>query len=126
MLAKSTLMRLLIAAGFLLFANILFAQKTVTGIVTDDNGQPVVGATVAAKGSSAATQTNSEGKFSITVPNGAKTLAVTSIGFTSQELAIGNQGNVSVSLVASANKLSEVVVTALGVNRQKKALQYSV
>jgi len=96
MLAKSTLMRLLIAAGFLLFANILFAQKTVTGIVTDDNGQPVVGATVDAKGSSAATQTNSEGKFSITVPNGAKTLAVTSIGFTSQELAIDNQGNVSV------------------------------
>jgi len=126
MLAKSTLRRLLIAAGFLLFANVLFAQKTITGTVRDDNGQPVIGATIAARGSNAATQTNSEGNFSITVPNGAKTLSITSIGFTPQEVSISGQSSISVSLGTSSSKLSEVVVTALGIQRTSKSLGYSI
>ena len=70
MLAKFTLTRIFLAAVFLLFTNILFAQKTITGKITDANGQPVVGATVTAKGGTKATQTNSDGIFSISVPNG--------------------------------------------------------
>ncbi|MEP6596369.1 MAG: hypothetical protein ABJA71_10510, partial [Ginsengibacter sp.] len=61
MLAKFTLKQLLLAAVFFLSTNVLFAQKAITGRITDNNGQPVVGATVAAKGSTAATQTNSDG-----------------------------------------------------------------
>ncbi len=101
-------------------------QRTITGKVTDANGQPVVGATVAAKGSTAATQTNSDGIFSISVPNGAQRLAITSVGFASQDISISGQSNISVALAASTSQLSEVVVTALGVERNRKNLQYSV
>ncbi len=126
MLANSTFMRLLLAAVFFLSTQFLFAQqKNITGKVTDANGQPVVGATVSATGTQAATQTNSEGVFSISVPNSAQRLAVTSVGFASQNVSINGKSSISVKLTASASQLSEVVVTALGVERNKKSLQFS-
>jgi len=127
MLAKLIFMRLLIAAVFFLSANVLFAQqKTITGTVKDVNGKPVIGATVAAKGSAAATQTNSEGNFSLSVPGGAQKLTITSVGFASQEISITGKSNISVSLSNASSELSEVVVTALGIERTKKNLQYSI
>lgn len=126
MLVKLTLKRLFLAALFFLTCNIVFAQKTITGTITDDNGQAVVGATVAARGSTAATQTNSDGRFSISIPNSTQRLTVTSVGFEPQDVSIGNQTNISLSLKTSASKLGEVVVTALGITRKTRALQYSV
>ena len=103
-----------------------FAQsRAVTGRITDANGQPIVGATVAVRGSNVATQTNSDGIFSITVPSGTQRLTVSSVGFTAQEVAIGDRTNVSVALTASASELSEVIVTALGVERNKKSLGFA-
>lgn len=103
-----------------------FAQnRTITGKITDANGQPIVGATVTAKGSTAATQTNSDGIFSFTVPGGVQRLTVSSVGFTPQEVSIVGKTNISLALNASAAELSEVIVTALGVERNKKSLQFS-
>lgn len=103
-----------------------FAQnRAVTGKITDANGQPIVGATVAVRGSNVATQTDSDGIFSITVPSGTQRLTISSVGFTAQEVAIGDRTNISVSMIASASELSEVIVTALGVERNKKSLAFS-
>lgn len=103
-----------------------FAQnRTITGKITDANGQPIVGATVTAKGSTAATQTNSDGIFSFTVPGRVQRLTVSSVGFTPQEISIVGKTNISLALNASAAELSEVIVTALGVERNKKSLQFS-
>jgi TonB-linked SusC/RagA family outer membrane protein len=104
-----------------------FAQnRNVTGKITGADGQPVVGATVAAKGTQAATQTNSDGVFSLSVPDAANSLVVSSVGFATQEVSIAGKTNISVALQASASQLSEVVVTALGVERNRKSLQASV
>ena len=104
-----------------------FAQtRNITGKITDASNQPVVGATVTAKGTSNATQTNSDGIFSLSVPNRAQRLVVSSVGFASQDISITGKSNISVALTASTSQLSEVVVTALGVERNKKSLQFSV
>ncbi|MGI8638116.1 MAG: SusC/RagA family TonB-linked outer membrane protein [Segetibacter sp.] len=103
-----------------------FAQnRVITGKITDSNGQPIVGATVAGKGTQLGTQTNSEGVFSISVPNGVQRLVISSIGFTSQEMPISGKSNISLSLQTATNQLNEVVVTALGVERSRKSLQFS-
>src|SRR4051812_38927219 len=83
-----------------------FAQtRTVTGKVTDANGQPVVGATVTASGTKVATQTNSEGIFLISVPASVQRLVITSVGFGSKEVAVNGKTNVSVALAASTSQL---------------------
>ena len=104
-----------------------FAQnRTVSGKVTDPRGGAVVGATVSAPGTQISTQTNSDGVFSITVPNAVQRLVVTSVGFATQDVPINGRTNIPVSLQASNSQMSEVVVTALGVERNRRALQSSV
>ena len=110
----------------ILFSAVAFSQKTVSGKVTDASNQPLVGATVAVKETDVATQTSSTGDFTITVPGGRNVLVITSIGFNPQELTIGDRTNFNVSMVSNTSSLSEVVVTALGIQRNKKSLQYSV
>src|SRR5258708_35028191 len=105
----------------------VFAQnRTVTGTVTaKEDGLPIPGATVKVKGSNVGTQTNSAGKFTISVPTGGS-IVVTFVGTQSQTIAVGTQTTINVSLVATSNNLGEVVVTgALGVKRQAKELGYA-
>jgi TonB-linked SusC/RagA family outer membrane protein len=119
MLAKLTFKRLLLAAVFLLFTQILFAQKTVSGKITDaTTGQPVVGTTVAVRGSTVATETNTEGNFTIEVPNENARLMISSVGFEPQEVSISGKSNVAVALKSTSSTLNEVVVT--GYTSQKK------
>ncbi|HKH61961.1 MAG TPA: TonB-dependent receptor plug domain-containing protein, partial [Flavitalea sp.] len=121
-------LRSLLVIMFLLLAAIpaAFAQnKTISGKITDANGQPIVGATVTARGSNVATQTNSDGIYSLTVPANVQRVTVSSVGFASQELSIAGKNEINLSLVASASELSEVIVTALGVERNKKSLPFS-
>lgn len=111
----------------LLFCAALFAQtRQVTGTVRDASNQPVVAATVKVKGSSVSTTTNAEGQFSLNVPSGSNTLEISSVGFTNQEIAIGADNTVSVSLAQNTTQMNEVVVTALGVSKQNKKLGYAV
>ena len=94
-------------------------QKTVTGSIKDENGSPVVGATVAVKGAGGGTQTDSAGNFTISVPGTQKNLVVSSVGYESQEVSIAGDSPVSVSLKTNVSNLNTVVVT--GYQTQRKA-----
>ena len=104
--------------------NIALAQTTtVTGKITDAKGAPVESATVKEKGTSNATTADANGLFKITVKQNA-VLQISATGFASFEVAAAKASKIT--LQESVDNLSEVVVTALGVKREKKALGYSV
>lgn len=97
----------------------------VTGTVTsDEDGLPVVGATVVVKGTSVGTVTDMDGKYTINnVPSSAKTLVFSYIGMKTEEAAI--KSTVNMVLLSDSETLDEVVVTAMGIKRSEKALGYS-
>lgn len=98
----------------LLVATAASAQdRRVTGRVTDSKGQPVAGATVTVRGGRSGTMTSTDGTFTLTVPNSARELTVSDIGYASQNIAI-TDGVLSVSLITSENTLNDVVVVAYG------------
>jgi len=99
--------------------------EVVRGTVTDNQGQPIPGVSITVKGSSAGTVTNEEGKFSLDVPAGG-ILVFSYVGFTSQEVAVNGQTSISIKLADENQSLSAVVVTALGIKKERKALTYSV
>ncbi len=100
------------------------AQRTITGTVRE-NSAPVPGVTVTVKGTTRATQTDAAGKFSITA-SPAEILVFTMIGSARQEITVGNQQSIDVTLVAGESELGEVIITALGIKREKKSLGYGV
>lgn len=101
---------LLLLMGIVLFAGGALAQRTVTGKVTDDKGNPIPNASVIVKGTKSGTTTNSSGSFSLTAPASATTLIFSSIGMTQKEVTIGSTNIVNAQLDANAQDLSEVVV----------------
>jgi TonB-linked SusC/RagA family outer membrane protein len=91
-----------------------FAQKTVTGTVTDESGGPLIGVNVMVKGqTSIGTSTNTDGKFTLSVPESAKTLLIEYIGYISQEAPIGTKP-IDVILKEDAQNLDEMVVIGYG------------
>lgn len=111
---------LLTLTAFLLFAGSLLAQKTVTGKVTDDKGNPIPNASVLVKGTTTGTSTKADGTFSLTVPSTAKALIVSAIDMTTQERAIGSQTSLDFSLTQEDKTISEVVVVGYGTQRKKE------
>lgn len=92
-------------------------QKTVKGSVQDANG-PIVGASVLVKGTGNGTVTDLDGNFSLDVsPN--QTLVISYIGYKPQEIAVGNQSTISVTLEEENASLNEVVVVGYGVQKKK-------
>jgi hypothetical protein len=110
-----------------LFSLPLLAQdRVVTGKVTSaEDGSSLPGVNVTVKGTSRGTSTDVEGQYRLNVPEGA-TLVFSFIGFTRQEIAVGNRSTIDLALTTDASQLQEVVVTALGIARDKKALNYAV
>ncbi|MEI9943822.1 MAG: SusC/RagA family TonB-linked outer membrane protein [Chitinophagaceae bacterium] len=106
----------------LCFSVALYAQ-TVTGTVSDATS-PVANATVQVKGTTRATSTNNAGFFQITA-SGNDVLVISSVGYLSQEIALGGKTSFAISLVTDARNLNEVVVTALGISKQARSLGYS-
>lgn len=98
--------------------------KTVGGTVLDENGEPVIGATVSVKGTNLVTVTDIDGRFELKVPNGS-TLSVSYLGYTTAEVPATGE-NLTISLKPDERQLAEVVVTALGIRRSEKALSYNV
>lgn len=101
-----------------------FAQKTITGKVTDAKGDAIIGGNVIAKGTSLGTITDYDGMFKISVPDNAKTLVFSYTGYESQEINIGSSSVINVKLV-EGKLLEEVVVTALGLERKRNELSVS-
>jgi TonB-linked SusC/RagA family outer membrane protein len=119
--------KFLILLGCLFFAltQLTAQNRTVTGKVTDEKGKPVLNASVLVKGSKSGTTTNTDGSFTILVPQATKTLVITSINFALKEVSIANKSEISVSLIAANQILNEVVVTALGISKEKRVVGYS-
>jgi len=95
------------------------AENTVRGKVTDSNKQPLFGATVLIKGTNLAAQTDAQGVFSITVPEGKNVLVISFVGYENQEIAIGTQTTFDVVLKEAKTNLNEVVVTGYSTQRRK-------
>lgn len=94
------------------------SSKRITGIVLDATGMPVIGANVMEKGTTNGTITDMDGKFSLNVEKGA-TLIISYIGFSNQEIKIGNQTNLSITMKEDAEALDELVVVGYGVQKNR-------
>lgn len=120
---KSILTVLLALCFFTMQAQV----RTITGKVTaSDTGEPLPGVSVLAKGTSVGTVTDIDGSFKLEVPSGSNALVFSYLGYANQERVIGNENVVDVALDPELEDLSEVVVTAFGLEREKKSLTYAV
>ena len=103
-----------------------FAQRTISGrVISSEDGIGMPGVPVVVKGTTIGTATDVNGNFTLNVPNDA-TIVVSFIGFRTQELVVGNQTSFNITLQPDAIALGDVVVTALGISRERKTLTYAV
>jgi TonB-linked SusC/RagA family outer membrane protein len=99
--------------------SLLFAQqKTITGVVSDENGKPLSGATVTAKNARSATNTNDNGQFILTVPSNVTTLVISYVGMATQEVSIAGKSTVTLKLKPGTSTLDDVVVIGYGTARR--------
>lgn len=117
--------KLLLIVACMLSVTVLLAQRNVTGSVKDDKGNPVQGASIQVKGTKRGTTTKADGTFSLEVPSTARTLVISYVGFTSQEVS-ANNSNINVSLAPVAAALDEVVLTGYGNAQRKKNITASI
>jgi len=100
------------------------STETIKGTVKDDQGQPLIGVSVSVKGTHTGTQTDINGGFTIQA-NIGDVLVFSYIGYVKKEVPVADANPLSVVLAADASQLNEVVVTALGVKRSEKSLNYA-
>lgn len=102
------------------------AQRTISGRVTDASGETLIGTSIMVKGTSTGAVTDLDGTYTLDVPEGATTLVFSYTGYETTEVAIGTSDVVDVVMAAASETLAEVVVTGLGIKKDKKALGYGV
>ena len=118
----------LLCIPLLFFVTLLSAQtRVIKGKVLSAQDQtPIPAVTVSIKGSQQATTTGADGSFSLSAPAGRVTLELSSISFATREVAVGeNENDLSFELTPTTQQLNEVVVTALGITKNKRVLNYS-
>lgn len=99
---------------FVFSSAIIYAQRTVTGTVVDEGGIPLAGASVIVKGTTTGASTDFDGNFSINIESDSDVLVVSYVGYKTEELTVGSQTVINVTLSEDAESLGEVVITALG------------
>lgn len=99
-------------------------QIPIAGKITDQNSAPIAGVTISVKGTNVAAITNANGLFTLNADQNA-TLVISSVGYLSQEINISSRKTINVSLASSDQALDEVVVTALGIQRNERSLGYA-
>lgn len=109
--------------ALLSFGLVFAQQKTVSGVITDDQGVPLPGATIVILETAAGASSDFDGNYSIQVEEG-QTLAFSFVGYSTQELTVGSNSNYNI-ILQLGNALDEVVVTSLGIKRQKRELTYA-
>src|SRR5574344_85780 len=119
---------LLLTCVLLCGLHVVFAQsRSITGTVTDaDDGSTLPGVSVVVKGTSIGTVTDIDGKFTLNVTKDAKTLRFTFVGFEPKEIELGTTSSYAIKLTKTDVSVDEVVVTAMGISKEKKALGYAV
>ena len=113
----------LLVFGLLFCATMAFSQKTITGNITSVDGEPLIGANVIELGTSNGTITDLDGNYSLSIADGSS-VEISYTGYATQVVNISNGTLFNISL-AEGSVLDEVVVTALGISREKKALSYA-
>lgn len=113
-------------ALFLLLGAAYAQERTIRGKVTSSTGEALPAVSVIITGTTNGTQTNAEGNFNLNVPEGAASITVSYIGYAKQVINLTSSTTYNIVLSEDAAQLNEVVVTALGISRQKKSLGYSV
>src|SRR2546421_4028784 len=117
---------LLLWTGCLFICMHLQSQnRVISGTVTDEKGIPLPNVSVVVKNTSIGTTTDINGNYKITVPPSARSLVFSSVGQDQQEISIGNKSDISVALSQKGSILTEVVVTSLGITRDKRSLGYA-
>jgi TonB-linked SusC/RagA family outer membrane protein len=112
-------------AGLLLCTSAAFAQTKVGGtVISQDDGQPIIGAAVKVVGTTTGMLTDVNGRFDVMLPAGKNQLEITYLGFMTQVVQAKN--GMRIFMKSDAQALDEVVVTAMGISREKKALGYAV
>lgn len=102
------------------------AQQTIRGVVTSDTGEPLPGVSILAKDTSIGAVSDIEGKYVLDAPESANTLIFSFTGFTTSEVAISGRSVIDYQMQEDVTQLSEVVVTAFGIEQEERALGYSV
>jgi len=115
---------LLIFAMLLMGVATVMAQRTISGTVTDDTGEPLPFANVYVEGTTVGTTTDIDGNYTLKVPEGASNIRVSYTGYADQALAIGDGNSLSFTM-SEGVLLDNVVVTALGISRDEKSLGYA-
>ena len=111
----------------LLSSGITYAQnKSVSGTVSDASGVPLPGVSIVVKGQTRGTSTDFDGNYTIEDVAATDVLVYSFIGFTNQSITVGSQSSINVTMAEDAEALEEVVVTALGIRKETKALGYSL
>ena len=122
---KSISQHTVLILSLLCFPLMMFSQNIITGKVTDEESMPLQSVNVLIKGLERFVLTDEDGTYEITVPDDTKNLIFTLIGYETQVVEIGKQKTINVTLQAGID-LDEIVVTALGLERESKALGYSI
>ena len=126
---KKTKKRLLLVLTSLLVCNVMLlaqVKRIVTGDVKDNKGLPISSATITIKGTTQSVTTDQNGHYSINVEKNNAILVFSSVGFTTKEVNTQTSSKLDAVLFESVSDMNEVVVTALGVTKQKRQLGYSV
>jgi TonB-linked SusC/RagA family outer membrane protein len=101
-------------------------KRVITGMVVDENQEPLIGVNVVVKDSNTGTTTDLDGKYRIEAPSGQSQIRFSYIGYSTQTISAGNRSVIDVTLKEDVQVIGEVVVTALGIKREKKLLGYSI
>lgn len=116
----------LLLLGMVLFVGAAFAQRTISGVVADEKGNPLPNVSVVVRGSTTGTSTKTDGSFSLSVPANATALVFSSVGMVPKEVALTSVSTYTVRLEATGGDLSEVVVVGYGSARKKSEVVGSV
>ncbi|NML21896.1 SusC/RagA family TonB-linked outer membrane protein [Pseudoflavitalea sp. G-6-1-2] len=120
-------MRMLLSALFVMVCTVVLAQqKKISGtIINPADNKPLSNISVVVKGTSRGTTTDEKGNFSLSAAEG-ETLIISAVGYKNREIKVSKDNTISIQLLSSSNEMESVVVTALGIKRDEKALGYSV
>src|SRR5688572_7392319 len=122
MILKTKLMRKFLMLTFMLaVTGIAMAQRTISGRVTDAEGRALSGASIRIQDTEAGTVTREDGTFTLSIPSNARVIAISSVGYTPQEIAVGGRSTFDVVLQLGAeSSLQEVVVVGYGTQRRRE------
>ncbi len=93
-------------------------QETITGTVTEESGDPLIGATILVKGTNTGTTSDLDGRFTLDIPDGAGTLVITYTGYEAQEISIDGRTTINVVMISAASELEEIVVVGYGTQKK--------